>query len=332
LTVPNELEATSFLPNLLVIANEPWFSVGGLAEELHAQLDLSRDPSYPLDVPIQQANPMPELGPNPILSGESLESSKLTFRSGDASPAQPIGTTFDLATTSPLFGNTCFRLSPSMLLSDIDHASPFTGFLPADGLEHFQTRISFTRKVKASAFDPSQADLLSDPTDPFAVEFQSSFDHCLEASSGSPVAFRDMAFQVSSGGTIQIYNGSTQLSLQPGPPLSSQLELWILLMQTITDATGQDQTFALDMLALNYTTAIPDSSHLSIYVLEVLCTKGNEGRFQGTTTTTVQGNKITTPGITTAAKMLFGSPTDVNRLSTDCTARIQRCSPLISHQ
>lgn len=333
LTQPLELNdglpLSTFLPNLLIIANEPCFSVGGLAEELHAQLDLARDPSYPLNVPLQQANPLPELGPNPILSGKAQQDFNLKFTSGDSSPAQPIGTTFDLGTTAPLFGNTCFLLSPSMLLSSIDPAKPLT--LPPDGLQHFQTRISFRRKVKAHAFDPLQTDLLSDPTDPFAVEFQSSFDHCLVAGSTSPVAFNDMTFAIENN-AIQLYSGKVQQSLLPGPPASQQLELWVLVMQIIKDATGQEQTYALDMLALNSTTQVQDTTNLGIYVLEVLCTNGNQGKFQGTTTSTVEGVTTTTSGIATAAKMLFGIPGDVNRLATDSTARIQRCSPLVSHQ
>src|SRR5258708_6843498 len=67
LTIPDR-SGTSALPDLLVIANEPWFKLGGLSEELHAQLDLARDPAVPLSVATQDANPIPEIGPSQILT------------------------------------------------------------------------------------------------------------------------------------------------------------------------------------------------------------------------------------------------------------------------
>ena len=319
LTSPDASDKTTVLPDLLAIANEPWFTLAGLSEELHAELDLARDPSFPLSVSTAQANPIPELGPNPILSAQSLESSDLKFTTGAAIPAQPLGTTFDLDTTAPLFGNTCFRVRPSMLWSS---AGIFSGTLPPSGLEHFTARVRFKRVICGTAFglpvDPQPSDL----TDPFLVEFQSSFDHCFVTNPATAATslqkFKDLTFSIANG-AIQFAYAGAPVTLQPGPPQNPHLELWALVMNLVADATGQvqDQTFAADLVSLTTPTTAPVSSAMGIYILEVLCTEGYQGTF--------------TSGISNAAAMLFGNPADPNRLLSDVKARIQRCSPMISN-
>lgn len=328
LTSPDGSDASTVLPDLLVIANEPWFSLGGLGEELHAELDLARDPSFPLTVPTAQANPIPEIGPNPILSVQGLEDSGVKFVGPPANsqptvspiPAQPLGTTFDENTTAPLFGNTCFRLRPSMVWSNA--AGQYYGSLPPSGLEHFEAKVRFRRIVRATAFG-QQTDLASDLTDPFAVEFQPSFDHCIVTDAKTKATtiekFTDLSFAIA-GGMVQFYLGTSLVNLNAGPPQDPHLELWALVMNLVSDASGQlqEQTFAADLVSLNTATSTADSANVRIFILEVLCTEGNQGTF--------------TSGIPKAAIMLFGDPADPNRLLSDVKAKIQRCSPMISHK
>jgi hypothetical protein len=328
LTSPDASDTKTVLPDLLAIANEPWFSLGGLAEELHAELDLARDPSFPLTVPTAQANPIPEIGPNPIISAQGLEDSGVQFVPPPANsrptvspiPAQPLGTTFDENTTAPLFGNTCFRVRPSMVWSNA--AGQYYGSLPHFGLEHFEAKVRFRRIIRTSAFG-QQTDLASDVTDPFAVEFQPSFDHCTvtdaKTKATSVEKFTDLTFEIA-GGMVQFYSGTSLVSLKAGPPQDPHLELWALVMNLVSDATGQlqDQTFAADLVSLNTATSATDSANMGIFILEVLCTEGNQGTFKS--------------GIPNAATMLFGDPNDPNRLLSDVKARLQRCSPMIPNK
>src|SRR5579884_2886561 len=154
----------------------------GLAEELHAQLDLARDPSVTLTIPTGNANPMPEVGPNAVLRTKSLDEIGIQF-GGTALPAEPRGMTFDQDTTAPLFINTSYRLRSSMLFSS---AAGYFGALPPDGLQHFHVKIRFTRFLNIAPFTTGPVNLVngappasleSAPTDPFHVEFQSSFIH-----------------------------------------------------------------------------------------------------------------------------------------------------------
>jgi hypothetical protein len=311
LTEPDSTQSSA-LPDLLVIANEEWFAIGGLAEELHAELDLARDPAVPLSTPTANANPIPELGPNPILTATALNSS-VKFSSGNVAPADPIGTTFDPGKTAALFGNTCFRLKSSMLNS----AAPlYPGAAPSAGLEHFEAKIRFRRVINADPFNTGIT-LQSDPTEAFHVEFQSSFVHCLTtANPPAVVRIGDLTFAVS-GGQLQFTSAGGVISLQAGPPVSSHLQLWALVMRTIKDVTGTDQTTAVDILGPGFTTSVPDSPDLVVYLLEVLIS--------------TELSTVFDSGIAKAASLLFPSPTSANP-NPNAMARINRCSQVIHHK
>lgn len=192
LTQPAELDADGPYPTpeLLVVANEPWFQIGGLAEELRAEIALARDPTIPLTVADADADPIPELGPNPILSALAQSDAHLTY-SSTAAAAYPVGTTFDLG-PSALYNSTCFRLSPSALQWTGNNG----GYLQGQGLEHFEVKIRFRRTINGQAFGDNTL-LESDLTDAFLAEFQPSFLHCnVKNSSGavSTVAISNLQF------------------------------------------------------------------------------------------------------------------------------------------
>jgi hypothetical protein len=317
LTGPDGSDPTTLLPGLLAIANEPPFSLGGLAEELHCELDLARDPSYPLSIPTQNANPMPEIGPNPIFTAAVLDSQDFS-PGAPVRPADPIGTTFDQSSSSPLYSSTCYRIDAPMVHSD--GATPYQGALSAVGLEHYRARVRFRRAIIATSFNAASPDLFSDPTDAFSVEFQPSFDHCLLQGITDPVSFDELKFRVEAG-VVKAYRNRAPVTLEAGPPQGASLELWVLVLEQITDATGKKgtQMRALDLLSFPAVSTIvtADSSDHIFYVLEVLCTKGNVGKFAS--------------GIGNAANMLFGKSNSDQRLSEDVQARIQRCSRSVGH-
>jgi hypothetical protein len=160
LTQPAVVTDPPQTPGMVVIANEQWFDQWGLAEQMVAGFDQARDPSVPLAVPLAGANPIPEIGPNPILSASSFGDTKITLL--PSVPADPMGTTFDQATSAPLFANTTFLLDPPKL------------GLPAFGAEHLQARVSFKRVINGSNFGvgTAQTDPASDSTGSFLIEFQ----------------------------------------------------------------------------------------------------------------------------------------------------------------
>ena len=307
---------TSLLPDLLVIANEEWFTIGGPAEELYAELDLARDPNVPLSTPTLSANPMPELGPNPILSQVGLASQTNPF-AGKAAPADPVGTTFDQNSTAALFGNTCFRLKSSMLSS----AAPlYFGAPLSSGLEHFEAKIRFRRVINGEPFGLANPLVQSDLTEAFHVEFQSSFVHCVIAKGTDPltvVPTSSLAFSVTSGGQLQFQHGADDVTPKAGPPVSSQLQLWALVMQNICDVTGAIQTTAVDILGPDFQGSITNSPDLVVYLLEVLVSREYTGKFDS--------------GIAKAAALLFPTPT-LTSSNPNAMARINRCSPAITHQ
>jgi len=305
---------TRKLPDLLVIANEPWFAMGGLAEELRAELDLARDPSVPLSTPTLNANPIPEFGPNPILSATSLNQPKVGF-SGSPAPADPVGATFDQDSSAAFFGNTCFRLKSSMLLSSA--SAPYGGVPVPDGLEHFEAKIRFRRVVNGAPFGLpilSQSDL----TDAFWVEFQSSFIHCsVTPTPPGRVAIDDLRFSITGGTNLSFTWNKISVTPVAGPPASSQLQLWALVMRSIYDVTGNVQMAAVNILGPGFAFPTPtsDSPDLVVYLLEVLYSNEYHGTFVS--------------GIDNAAALLFPDPTQAN---PNAMVRISRCSPAIYNQ
>lgn len=307
------------LPDLLAIANEPMFGIGGLAERLYVELDLVRDPSVPLSIPILSANPIPEFGPNPILSSASLDHNTTPFdgnKTGFAAPADSIGITFDLISSSAFFANTCFRLQASMLYSA---APEFLGSPSSRALEHFEAKIRFKRAVDGSNFGLS-ANLpqVSDLSDPFWVEFQSSFSHCITVEKGL-VAISSLQYSIANN-IINFTSDGDPVTLQAGPPASpGVLELWALAMLQIHDATGAIQAKPIDFVGPAFNvgnTSVTDSADVVIYLIEVLRSPEFTGTFNS--------------GIANAEALLF--PTGSGLTNLNAMVRFNRCSRAIGNR
>jgi len=285
--LPEPLDpTTSSVTSLLAIADEPWPQVGGLAEQLRAAIQLTRDPSLPLDQASDPARPpLPEIGPDPILfPTSSLAPSQTPIVSFDGLGA-PIGTTFDDLSAAPLFANTCFEFSLPSFVRDPVVKIP----LPVDW---YQARITFTRELDSCLTEqPRGSQLVSLPSDPFLVQFLPSSYHfrykILPAGDPlpTPLNVRDPNFSFSvDAGNIQFQFGQP-VTPMAGPagvtPPAEHLELWALVMHQITDAAGKPgQTYGGiyradatgDFVPLA-TTGLPPAavakSSDSIYLLEV---------------------------------------------------------------
>jgi hypothetical protein len=306
-------------PGLLVITNEQWFDRWGLAEELIATFDQARDPSVPLSVPSSPANTIPEIGPNPILTAESFADAGIPAPT-TASAAAPIGTTFDQATSAPLFANTTFLLDP-----------PALG-LPPSGVEHMQAKLRFQRRVNGGNFGLTPVTSDGPQTDSILVEFQPA-NQCVNTVRGSVVqssVLTGLTFATSfdstkSTTTMTFSDANGTVTLQPGPPPGaisfdlSHLQLWAVVMKKIQDVTGNQQLACGDIFAQdssgNFTlqgptaTAIDDKNSV-VYLLEVLTTK-----------------KVTdlafTGGLRNAANLLFAG-VQTGQQPQDADARVQR--------
>src|SRR5581483_4059345 len=266
----------------------------GLAEELIATFDQARDPSVPLPArpgATDPANTIPEIGPNPILTANSFTDARIPLPSAPTAAA-PIGTTFDQATSAPLFANTTFLLDPAAL------------DLPPFGVEHMQAELRFNRRVNGGTFglkqvnpDGSQTDLISDgpPTDSILVEFQPA-NQCVNTVRGGVVQsslLTGLTFATSfdsthSATTMTFSDTNGPVTLQPGPPPStidfdlSHLQLWAVVMKLIQDVKGTGQLACVDIFAQdssgNFTLQGPtaaaiDDKNSVVYLLEVLTTK-----------------------------------------------------------
>jgi len=317
--------APSKSPAIVVIANEQCFDQWGLAEELVAVFDQARDPAVPLTVPADQANPIPEIGPNPILSVHNFADTKIKL--SVPVPADPMGTTFDQATSSPLFANTTYLLDPSKL------------GLPISGVEHLQARVRFQRIVNGSYFGAAGTKVQSDPTDSFLIEFQPGSQQVNSISGGvvTPVNISDLTCQTSfvaapsatasATAVLTFSNAAGPVTLQAGPTDSalfdlSHLQLWALMMRRIKDVTGNPQLtfvnwFVQDthdpagrfIVQADDITAI-DSSDCIVFLMEILSVPTIDLlAFQG--------------GIKAAADLLF-PPVKTGQQPQDTLARIAR--------
>jgi hypothetical protein len=223
--------------SFLVIADEPWPQIGGLAEELNASIQLAPDPDVPLDS-FDPGTPLPEIGPDPILFSSAYSGpANPTF----LAPGSPIGTTFDDLSSAPLFANTCFHFP---LPSSIDATGVVT---PVPGDWHM-AKLTFVRSLrpKLTTATPGIA-LESAPSDPMWVQFLPSSYHFRYQNVGgaplpAPLNVTQLGFQPAAQG-IQFFFKDAPVTILSGPagvpappPL---LEIWAMLMQQITDAAGK---------------------------------------------------------------------------------------------
>ena len=222
----------------LVVADEPWPQIAGLAEELIATIQLARDPSVALDT---LSPPMlPEIGPDPILFPTSYSGPpQPAFKS----PGKPIGTTFDDLSSAPLFANTCFH------------------FPVPDGLtmaDWHMAKMTFTRTLRPDLTSNGKTvgiALQSAPSDLVWVQFlPSSYHFCYakqatpQTPESNPISVAELTFEAS-GTNIQFLHNGNPITIVAGPAgvldgagkalTPPQLEIWAMVMQKITDAAGK---------------------------------------------------------------------------------------------
>lgn len=218
----------------LVIADEPWPQIAGLAEQLLATIQWAPDPNEPLES-LNPGNPLPEIGPDPILFSTPYSGPKSP---GFADPGKPIGTTFDDLSSAPLFANTCFHFP-----------------LP-DGLDladWHMAKMTFIRSLRSDLTTPSVGNALqSEPSDPVWIQFLPSSYHfryqkvcdvCTAAPAPAPLNIRQLSFQPAGTNGIQFYFEGNPVTILSGPAgvqtPPPKLEIWAMLMQQITDAAGK---------------------------------------------------------------------------------------------
>jgi hypothetical protein len=162
-------------PGLLVVLSEPWFQYGGLAEELTVEVAAADDPVLPhtAQVPSRRS----ELGPDSLVTadapvivppGDGLAGTGSSgWYSFDYLPAYgPLGHTFDLDTTSPLFVNTSF-IVPAPSLVPLD---PGTG-RPRDDLSWYFIKLRFRRRIAKEGHVAPPEVSESEPTAPVWAQF-----------------------------------------------------------------------------------------------------------------------------------------------------------------
>jgi hypothetical protein len=186
----------------------------------------------------------------------------------------PIGTTFDDVSDAPLMANTCFRFN----LADLIPSLP--GPLP-QSWDWTMAKLQFQRVLDPSMRadpDAKLGDSGSQLTDGTWMEFLPS-SLAFTVSDGTAISVDDHTFTWS---TNQLQrqrtdSGTAQnVSLIPGPKGNTatppNLQLWALLMRSITDAEGLDGELYVGLVNLTTNTFAvtdPNAKVDHIYLLEV---------------------------------------------------------------
>jgi hypothetical protein len=246
---------------LLVILDEPWYQTGGLAEQLELMLDIA---SVQLT---GQANPtqLAQLGPDAIFKKNGLAQKQFAFKA----TGKPMGTTFDEASAAPLFANTCFQF-------DLTSLAVAAG---VGSLDRYQAKVHFVRSLREDR--TLDGALFSPITESTWVEFQPSSDHFTSKDGTHLVHVSEITF--TTGKTLSLSPEVTAGPLDGDD--SGTLQLWMLLMRDVIDATGhageayvglyrQDGSFQAAMSRAGAVATLTDATHL--YLLEVHTTKGSK--------------------------------------------------------
>jgi hypothetical protein len=234
LTLPQPAKPPQVAPapssSLLVILEEPWFEVGGLAEELHIVIDSA---STVIDLNGQGLITLPEIGPDPLLPISSApDLQKFKSPLVEAKAGSPMGTTFDEASAAPLFANTCFQFD----LTDL------AGVLGVKSLDWYMAKVQFKRTLRLDRIangNQQNLPLESALTESSWVQFLPSSDHFTAQGTLAPTHIDNISFSTPDAVTVTLspalQAGPVSMPVSPARPV---FELWSLLMRDITDATG----------------------------------------------------------------------------------------------
>ncbi|MBL8189605.1 MAG: hypothetical protein JNK38_16460 [Acidobacteria bacterium] len=197
------------MPGLLVVLNETWYEVGGLAEKLVAELQQVSNPFENKEIP--------QFGPDPILTGDSWSGDPVKL---DVS--QPIGHTFDTDTEAPLFVASSCVLSLPDLPKSVEDKWCFA-------------KIAFKRSL---IINGAETAVESKPTDPYWVQLLPDFSQFNDNFDYDKLKLRR---ESSGSNAIVILSGETPMALPADPPLTgfNQFTRWLLLTQVIRDMRGR---------------------------------------------------------------------------------------------
>lgn len=250
---------------LLVVLNEPWYEIGGLAEELRVELAKVQDPHTGHEN-------RPEIGPDPILTGAPWKGPG-TVENIPFQADEPIGHTFDTDSGAPLFVSTSFVLRPPSL-KDVDLSWNFA-------------KLRFHRLLTGEGM-VGGGDRESQKTDPYWVQFlpdasaylvrlaenEEALPHLGIDEVGTKALGGDSYFQ------LLTRRGGKEVFIErpaPGPNDTARFFEVLLLTRLISDAGGQDEEKYVGLfrrdhatwLRLDGTEEIREGWHLRARVVEM---------------------------------------------------------------
>lgn len=130
-------------PGLLVVLAEPWFELGGLAEELDVRVAHVPELEQKDGAVVPTGNLLAQLGPDPIVEVNRVLAARKPGNEVQLAPAVgPIGFTFDTDTSAPLFVNSSFVLQPPPVVEH-PHGPP------SSDLSWFFVKLSVRRRLNA---------------------------------------------------------------------------------------------------------------------------------------------------------------------------------------
>jgi hypothetical protein len=311
-------EETDQSPGLLVVMHETWHQIGGLGEELQAEVDIVRDPTASQPAFFAEAGPDPIQFGNPSLRLERLPSNSAGLSFGR--PIGPVGHYFDRDSNSALFVHTSFIVPAPRLPAK----------KPTD-LSWWFAKVRFRRTQRtrrpqaltaASRYRPENAwklvELTSEPSDPFWVQYLPPFSIFDGEVSLDGVRAR----QISGRRFVLLSDANGPVALTPAPSDHNVFQLYGVLTRIVTDITGRsDQEQYLSLLEPIGTewqspTAIDvgRDQHFRIRIIEVQRPKWRPA-----------GAAAACAAPKDLWEELFGPPGEGNR-NCDATARIVRIS------
>jgi hypothetical protein len=214
-------------PGVLVVLNEPWFEVAGLAERFEAEvMDATLVDDAALGL---KADQLPEVGPDPIITARPAPT--VTGCNVRVEPIGPIGHTFDATGARPLFGSTSFIIPapttcrPQLRGGDEVALDPRWNF----------AKLRFRRSVyeQSSVYDLPP----SDWTDPIWVQFLPDASTFASGQADYDVT----SLRLVKNGRHLLLQSTTGDSVKP-LPFPSDLDrfvLFLLLTELISDAGGK---------------------------------------------------------------------------------------------
>jgi hypothetical protein len=225
-------------PGLLVVLNEPWHEVGGLAERLEVQIDTTPNADPSLGDTVYD-----EVGPDPISASEPLFSKP---RKKDGEPPiliphekihGPVGHYFDVSNTAAYFPVTSFVI-PAPEVTDgskVDFSWYFAKLRMRRALTVCDGEVDSYAKPDSRCKLESK---YGEWTDPIWVQYVAPFSIFAERalpSSDLRLLKRNGALSelslVDASGTAQI--------LEPFKPKSGLFSLFVVLTRRVFDVTGQ---------------------------------------------------------------------------------------------